>query len=251
MIRMLAAVIGIVLACSACEAPGEARDELSRSAARYERGDLTGARRLAEPLVTTTGPRSDEAAWIVGLCDYRDGKLGSARQRFRYVTTGTDLPLAAQARVTLAQIDLAEGDAGASLANLARAWPDLPEAQHRPTAECGIAAAQAAGDRTAEILWSTRMPAAPARTTPELAAVQKRFTLQSGAFRNLPGARVACSTLAERPGVRSLGTPRILTRQDRRGDPLYLVQVGSFATRDAANAARAAVPSAALMVVAQ
>lgn len=234
-----------------CETTPNTGSAITQATQAYEAGELTTARRKAEPLAKAAGPRSDEAAWIVGLCDYREGKLASAQSRFRYVTTGTDQPLAAQARIMMGQIELAEGQPTKCLASLARAWPDLPETHHRRAAELGVSAAESLGDARAEDLWLSRMPAASTRTTKEMISLRERFTLQAGAYRNRDGAETARSQLDGEPGMIRLGQASIRTRTDRRGDTLYLVQIGSFSTRSAADAARRGLGGAEFVVVAQ
>ena len=234
-----------------CETAPSTRSAITQATEAYEAGQLEVARAKAVPLVQASGPRSDEAAWIVGLCDYREGNLASAESRFRYVTTGTDRPLAAQARVMLGQIELAQGQPSQCLASLARAWSDLPETHHRRAAELGVTAAEALDDPRAEDLWLSRMPAATSRTTSQMISLRERFTLQAGAFRNRDGAESAKVQLEEQPGINKLGTANIRTRTDRRGDTLYLVQIGSFSTRSAADAARRGMDAVEFVVVAQ
>ncbi|MCH2152268.1 MAG: SPOR domain-containing protein, partial [Phycisphaerales bacterium] len=89
------------------------------------------------------------------------------------------------------------------------------------------------------------------RTTSEMRSLRERFTLQAGAFRNRDGAESAKVQLEEQPGINKLGTANIRTRTDRRGDTLYLVQIGSFSTRSAADAARRGMDAVEFVVVAQ
>ena len=249
-VALIALIITLMLPMG-CQTATDTRSGITQATKAYEAGQLTTARQTAEPLAKAAGPRSDEAAWIVGLCDYREGKLASAQSRFRYVTTGADQPLAAQARVMLGQIELAEGEPSQCLASLARAWTDLPETHQRRAAELGVSAAEALGDARAEDLWLSRMPAASSRTTKEMVSLRERFTLQAGAFRNRNGAESAKSELNQQATMTRLGQANIRTRTDRRGDKLYLVQIGSFSTRSAADAARRGLNGTEFVVVAQ
>lgn len=246
--RYLLALSALLLLV-ACESTPPTRSALTLASARYEAGDFNRARDLAEPLLSQSQPQADEAAWIVGLCDYRQEKFNDARKQFRFVTSGPDRALSAQARVMLAQIDLAEGQPSLSLTSLTRAWPDLPAPHQRRAAELAVSAAQALNDTRSEDRWLARMPAAPSRTTPEMTAIRDRYTLQAGAYRNRSGAESLQSTLNDQNTL--LGDATIRTRTDRRGQTLYLVQIGSFTTRAAANAARGHVQKSDLVVVAQ
>ena len=241
--------LSLLLLAGACKSTPPASSAITLATARYEVGDFNRARELVQPLLGEGQADSDEAAWIAGLCDYRQGRLDSAQEQFRYITTGTDQALAAQARVMLAQIELGDGHASLALASLGRAWHNLPDEHHRRAAELAVAAAQAIGDTNAEDRWLARMPAAASRTTPEMTAMRERFTLQAGAYRNRSGAETAKQQLDNQGNA--LGDATIRTRTDRRGQTLYLVQIGSFSTRAAADAARRNVAQAELVVVAQ
>ena len=94
--RHLVALIAILLLAAGCETTPTATTSLSNATARYQAGDLDAARSIATPLVRHDGTESDEAAWIIGLCDYRQDRMTAARERFRYVTTGPNTSLAAQ-----------------------------------------------------------------------------------------------------------------------------------------------------------
>ncbi|MAT82015.1 MAG: hypothetical protein CMJ29_10295 [Phycisphaerae bacterium] len=248
MLRLLMCLTTLILV-SGCAASQNNRSPLAMASASYESGDLNRARTLAQPYRSHELPESEEAAWIIGLCDYRQKRLQDAEAEFRFVTTGSDPALAAQARVMLAQIDLSKGNPSLTLSGLARAWPNLPETHRRRAAELAVAAAQAMNDSQAEDQWLSRMPAAPSRTTGELRALRDRYTLQAGAYRNRSGAEHLRSKLNEQNCI--LGDATIRTRTDRRGDTLYLVQIGSFTTRAAADAARGSLKGTELVVVAQ
>ena len=238
-----------LLLLAGCNAPDGDRSGLTMASARYEAGDLDRARALATPYRSHEQPQAEEAAWIIGLCDYRQERLKDATSEFRFVTTGNDRALASQARVMLAQIDLSQGNPSLALAGISRAWGNLPAQHQRRAAELAVTAAQSMNDSAAEDKWLARMPAAPSRTTRELKALRDRYTLQAGAYRNRTGAEHLKSRLNKQDCP--LGNATIRTRTDRRGETLYLVQIGSFTTRAAADAARGNVKGTELVVVAQ
>ncbi|MDG2422483.1 MAG: SPOR domain-containing protein [Phycisphaerales bacterium] len=246
--RFLFALTALLLVVG-CESTQGNRSALTLASARYEAGDFNRARDLAEPLRSHEQPQSEEAAWIIGLCDYRQGKLQQAETQFRFITTGTDKALAAQARVMLAQIDLSKGHPSLALASLSRAWSHLPSEHRRRAAELAVTAAKVMNDAKAEDQWLARMPSAPSRSTTEIKALRDRYTLQAGAYRNRSGAESLKSSLNGKDC--SLGDASIRTRTDRRGRTLYLVQIGSFTTRAAADAARGELRGTELVVVAQ
>ena len=246
--RFLIALI-TALTITGCNTPQGTSSAISLASAQYESGKFDQARRVAQPLLTSTSPESDQAAWIIGLCDYRQKRMQQARKQFRFVASGSDRALSAQARVMLAQIDLADGKPSLCLASLDRAWSNLPQQYRRRASEIGVAAAKTLGDTKAEAQWLDRMPSAPTRTTPELASLRERFTLQLGAYRSKSSAEKLKANIDQSHS--GLGQARIRTRTDRRGDKLYLVQIGSFSTRSAAKAARGRIPGQESVVVAQ
>ena len=106
MLRTLMALM-TMLAMTACDASKGNSSALSLASAQYESGQFDRARTTAKPMLKQAHPESDQAAWITGLCDYRQGRMDDARKQFRYVASGTTPELSAQARVMLAQIELA------------------------------------------------------------------------------------------------------------------------------------------------
>lgn len=248
MLRTLMALM-TMLAMTACDASKGNSSALSLASAQYESGQFDRARTTAKPMLKQAHPESDQAAWITGLCDYRQGRMDDARKQFRYVASGTTPELSAQARVMLAQIELAQGQPSRCLASLDRAWADLPSVHRRRAAEIAVAAARELDDSPAVNLWLDRMPSAPSRTTPELASLRDRFTLQLGAYRNKSSAEKVLANMNDRES--GLGDATIRTRTDRRGQTLYLVQIGSFSSRSAAKAARSRIPGQESVIVAQ
>ena len=246
--RILPALL-TMLALTGCNASQGNSSAISLASARYESGRFDQARMAAKPLLSKSNAEADQAAWIIGLCDYRQGRLNDARKQFRFVASGPDPELSAQARVMLAQIELADGKPSICLASLDRAWPQLPSVHKRRAAEIAVAAARELDDSTAVNQWLDRMPAAPSRTTPELASLRDRFTLQVGAYKNKSSAEQLKANMDGRNS--GLGDATIRTRTDRRGHTLYLVQIGSFSSRSAAKAARGRIPGQDSVVVAQ
>lgn len=246
--RILPALL-TMLALTACDAPQGKSSAISLASARYESGKFDQARMAAKPLLAKAHPESDQAAWIIGLCDYRQGRLNDARKQFRFVASGPAPDLSAQARVMLAQIELADGKPSMCLASIDRAWPQLPSIHRRRAAEIAVAAAREIDDSAAVNLWLDRMPSAPSRTTPELESLRDRFTLQVGAYRNKSSAEQLKANMNDRNS--GLGDATIRTRTDRRGQKLYLVQIGSFSSRSAAKAARGQIRGQDSVIVAQ
>ena len=248
MLRILMALLTMLL-MTACDTSQGNRSAISLASAQYESGQFDQARLAAKPMLQQAHPESDQAAWITGLCDYRQGRMDAARKQFRYVASGAAPELSAQARVMLAQIELADDQPSRCLASLDRAWPDLPSIHRRRAAEIAVAAARAVDDSQAVNLWLDRMPAAPSRTTPELASLRDRFTLQLGAYRNKSSAEQLKANMNDRQS--GLGDATIRTRTDRRGQKLYLVQIGSFSSRSAAKAAHSRISGHESVIVAQ
>ena len=72
MLRTLMALM-TMLAMTACDASKGNSSALSLASAQYESGQFDRARTTAKPMLKQAHPESDQAAWITGLCDYRQG----------------------------------------------------------------------------------------------------------------------------------------------------------------------------------
>ena len=202
------------------------------------------------------GQRED-AAYLAGLSAYRLGQADVA-ERYLLVACGSPDPLTeAKAKAMLGQVRLDQHRPREAAALLTDASQSLTgEDAKRAAFNAGIAYQQT-GDAASSKKWLAIANGGGAgggsgggasggsgggnngSTTNSSSAIASNFTLQVGVFSDKPRAQRAADEaqqLAKRDG---LGEVRIIPRRDDRGKPVYMIQFGSFPSRDAAAAARA------------
>lgn len=198
-----------------------------------------------------------EAAWIMGLCNQRLGKLDAARSNFEIASKSPDHLLRARARAMLGQNMLQSGHAEAAAIQFEHAWPDLSGNDRRECAQHAADAWAQAGRDDQANRWiklandpdPVSQPTHTASTNP--ASSDGKFHLQAGAYRDADGAKRAQGELVSLARIAGVQAPVIRTRTDRHGGTLYLVQVGIFQTRSDADAARRSMRNHNLIVVAE
>lgn len=106
-------------------------------------------------------------------------------------------------------------------------------------------AAIASNSSTVRTSTTTNTPAKSSGSTGAAASEVRLptvgFTLQIGAFADKNRARTAAEDAEALAKKEGLGRVRIIPRRDARGQPMYLVHVGWWVTRDEATAARGKV----------
>ncbi|MDG1898330.1 MAG: SPOR domain-containing protein [Phycisphaerales bacterium] len=225
----------------------------------YENGSISLAKLDAQEIYQRGGSDAPEAAWVIGLCDYRHGRMVAAREAFQLAASSPSPELSARAKAMIGQTLLEDGQPAAAAIQFEHAWPEL---RGDDRASCATHAATAwalAGRDDLASEWARKSRLAPTPPTSTLAADQTRtsparnddgtFTLQFGAFKKAEGARRAQEQLTGMSNRSGLGAPRIRTRTDRHGGTLYLVQLGSFETRQQAIRASRSLAPDSLMVV--
>ncbi len=187
------------------------------------------------------------ADYLAGLSAYDMGDNEQARLRLTAAVTDLRGEDAAKARATLGLVELAQDRPAQAAEAFAVAWPALHGLDAHQAARFAAAAHRQLGDDDAAAVWDRR-----ARTH-EDRRQQRRgsFTIQVGAFRERDRAERAAVDAAEVAQETGFGPVRIVTRNDRRGTALYVVQLGSFGTRTEAASARARVGNLQYIVAAQ
>ncbi len=224
-----------------------------RATEAYERGDYNVA--LAQASAEyhrTRGDRKDAAALIAGLSAHALGRLDDAERWLRPLVDHPDREIAARAGAALGLVRAEQGRHASAAALLSSAARKLE----------GDAAARAhfhAAESFAAIgnLDSARLHYRLARVGGEgaiddLAADRLEladFAIQLGAFRDAGNARALAASVAPRTRALGLGAPRVIERPTDT-TPWYLVQVGSYETRSAAEADRARLGPTAVVAAA-
>ena len=192
----------------------------------------------------TDGP--GRADYLAGLSAYGIGDNEQARLRLTAAVTELHGEDAAGAWATLGLVELAQDRPASAAEAFAVAWPALHGRDARQAARFAAAAHRQLGDDRAAAVWGRRADAHEDRP-------QRRgsFTIQVGAFRDRDRAERAAVDAAQVAEECGFGPIRIVTRNDRRGTALYVVQLGSFGTRTEAASARERVGNLQYIVAAQ
>ena len=207
---------------------------------------------LASVLFFTAGcstARTDDpgrADYLAGLSAYDIGDNEQARLRLTAAVAELHGEESAKARATLGLVELAQDRPARAAEAFAVAWPALHGEDARQAARFAAAAHRQLGDENAAIEWGRRAHADEDR--PQRRAT---FTIQVGAFRERDGAERAAVDAAEVAEQTGFGPVRIVTRNDRRGTAIYVVQLGCFGTRTEAASARERVGNLQYIVAAQ
>ena len=224
---------------------------------QYENGSISLAKRDAQRIYEQGGDDAPEAAWLIGLCDYRHGRTTAARAAFELAASASDPVLAARAKAMIGQTLLEDGQPAAAAVQFEHAWPELRGddrsncAQHAATAWSQAGRpdlAQQWQDRTSIDYGSTAGVTANlgSSTGPDTTG---NYTLQAGAYKKVDGARRAKDMMTRVAARAGFGPASIRTRTDRHGRMLYLVQIGSFETRQQAISASRGMGDHELMIV--
>jgi len=201
-------------------------------------------------LKNTSGTQRDEVAYIAGLSAYQLGRIDEAEARFITAANSTSSETAAKGKAMLGQIRLDQNRPRDAASYFTAALPGLTGEDAQKCAHNAAVAYQLAGDTASSKQWQSTAARTPASTVMGSGtssssgssnitiSAPANFTLQVGAFMEKKRAKKAAeeaNALAKKDG---LGKVQMFTRTDAKGRRMYMVQVGGFATREQAVAAR-------------
>ena len=174
---------------------------------QYDNGAISLAKIKAQKVYEQGGPQTSEAAWLIGLCDYRHGRTTAARAAFELASASPDPELSARAKAMIGQTLLEDGQPAAAAVQFEHAWPELTgDDRSRCATHAATAWSQAGRDDLATqwIARSTQPATPPARNVVANHSIQTipltsdgPFTLQAGAYKKVDGARRAQEQLSE------------------------------------------------------
>lgn len=239
--RVLGAVAGVVLGAivspglTGCAATQDGSATLDRALGDYHAQRFSQAREQADRVsATRVGTVRGRAEYLAGLSAYKLGDLDEARRHLTAAVAILHGEEAARARAVLGLVELARDRPAPAAEHFAAAWPGLTGEDARQAAIFAGLAYEQAGDDAAAADWARSghdqrgLPPSPG----------KGFTIQVGAFRERLRAERAAVDAAEITHAMGLAPVRIVTRTDRRGGVLYVVQLGSFDSRTEASDVR-------------
>jgi hypothetical protein len=220
-----------LLALAGCSSTGKTQGaaELTLAVDDYNAQRYDAARQRAERLRHSGGRVAAQAAYVQGISAYRLGADDEAARALTEAAGKSRGQDAGRARAALGLVAIRQGRTTLAVESFRAASNDLTGEDARLATAWAIHA----GSGTSGV------PVPAGSTVP--AGADGSFTIQVGAFHGRPRAESAAQAaqeLGERHGVAPV---RIVQRHDHRGEPLFIVQLGCFASRLEAADARSRV----------
>ena len=211
--------------------------------AYYQRGDYARAQTAAARAAATAGgTQRDLAHYMAGMSAYRLNNFDTAARYLRVAANSHDESIAADAQSTLGLIYSTQGRYAAAADMLLRS-ASLHTGEDRAQSYFYAGVAQQKlgrwpQARTSLLLArrSTRDPRLIQQINQHLAVTG--YTIQVGAFASRANADKAARTYATKAAAARPGTVLVTPSTASNGRPINLVQVGRYATFNAANTAR-------------
>ncbi len=200
--------------------------ELSLAVDDYNAQRYDSARQRSERLRHSGGGIAVQAAYVQGISAYQ---LGADDEAARALTEAADKSRgqdAGRARAALGLVAMRQGRTALAVESFRAASRDLDGEDARLASAWAIQAGSGKPGMPSSV--GIALPPGPDGT----------FTIQVGAFHGRPraeSAAQAAEALGQRHGVAPV---RIVQRHDHRGEPLFIVQLGCFGSRDEAADAR-------------
>lgn len=214
----------------------------------YQSGRFESAHRNALKALQAPGrlnnPDRHNASYLAGLSAYQLGNLDQADQHFLIALSASNPRTQASAKAMLGTIRLDQHrplDAAGLFkdAALALSGSDARQAAHR-----AALAYQQAGDETQAQTWlamaSDGMTGNASSNSARMEDMVE-FSLQVGAFRERVRAQRAADNAAQLAKDLDISPVRVIPRFNDRGQELFIVQVGHFASRREAARAKEAI----------
>lgn len=236
-----------------CAASQQGSSPLAQASDAYKAGQYDTAYRLAAARVHGEGRSSAQAAYLAGLSAQKLRNFSDAERYLRLATQTTDSNLANDALVSLGMLYAEHGRYAQAAATFLSAAPRLA-GDNRAHAYLHAALAQQKLGQSAQARTNLSMALA-ATQDPQLrqtitdVMATTGYTIQVGAFGDASRATAAAHALAPKAARLNLGQPVLAPRTDGNGRPLTAVQIGAFATFDAANRAKAQLGDSAAVIV--
>lgn len=226
---ILLLLLSAAAAAAGCQTAPKAG--LSQAIADYEAQRFAAAHQGAvDSMRSATGIEREQAAYVAGLSAFQLGRMDEAELRLQAAVNSSDKRTAANAKVMLGQIRLSQGRHAEAATMFETAAPNLDGEDARQATRFATRSHQLAGNTAA----ASRLQASSGSG----GGTGSGFTLQVGAFQERQRADSAASAAGDLSRREGLGQVSVVPRIDSRGRLLYVVQLGHFMTRMAAEQAR-------------
>ncbi len=231
-----------VILLPGCQAPGgPTPTEMAQS--HYQRGDYARAQTAAARAAATAGgAQRDLAHYIAGMSAYRLNRFDTAARYLSVAANSRDESLAADARSTLGLIYSTQGRYAAAADMLLRS-ANLHTGEDRAQAYFYAGIAQQKLGRWPQARTSLILARRSTRDQSLLRQIDQHlavtgYTIQVGAFTSRANADKAARAYASKAAKSKIGTVLVTPSTGSNGRTINLVQVGRYATFNAANTAR-------------
>ncbi len=210
----------------------------------YQRGDYARAQTAAARAAATAGgTQRDLAHYMAGMSAYRLNNYPTAARYLSVAVNSRDEALAADARSTLGLIYSTQGRYEAA-ANMLLRSADLHTGEDRAQAYFYAGVAQQKLGRWPQARTSLILSQRSTRDQSLIQQINQHlavtgYTIQVGAFANRTNADNTARAYASKASRAGLGSVLVTPSTDSVGRVVNLVQVGRYATFNAANTARA------------
>lgn len=218
-------------------------EALARAQGLYDAGHYEEARTLADRIASQGHDDAQAAAYLAGLSAYRQDDLAAAESRLTRAYEGPDRGISAMAGASLGLVLLRDGRTERAARLLGDAATVLPPPDDREAAWHAAIAHRRLGDigraeRWERIAGRTAVDAAEVPATPAIPAGSGRFVLQVGAWEGRESAEAAVRSIEPDLRGTGMGPARIVRIIGARGQSLYAVRFGDFATAAQADRVR-------------
>ncbi len=218
----------LTIALAGCSSTGRTHGsaELTLAVDDYNAQRYDSARQRAERLRHSGGGVAAQAAYIQGISAYQLGADDEAARALTEAAAKSRGQDAGRARASLGLVAMRQGRTALAVESFRAASQELGGEDARLASAWAMQAGSG----------KPGLPASVGAALP--AGSDGTFTIQVGAFHGRPraeSAAQAAEALGQRHGVAPV---RIVQRHDHRGDPLFIVQLGCFGSRDEAADAR-------------
>jgi len=226
---MLLRLLGCVAAAFLIAGCGPQRSaSLNQAMTAFNAHQYSSAHHHAvQAMRSSTGREREQAAYLAGLSAYQMRDLDEAELRLAAATRSGDARTAGSAKAMLGQVRLDQnrpGEAATLFDEAARQLTGHDAAEARRHAAI---AHQRAGNTNAANQWAASGEGSGG-------GAGGVFALQVGAFSERQRATQAANDASRLADSHGLGPVNVITSRDARGRPLFLVQFGSFSSRDSA-----------------
>ncbi|MDP7008811.1 MAG: SPOR domain-containing protein [Phycisphaerales bacterium] len=157
---------------------------------------------------------SDEAAYLIGLCEFRMQRIEKSKQWFTQASESSNEEVRGKSNAMLGIIASSTGDYVTAARAFEEASADLSGSDRAKASSHAIATSSGNSFSSSTIAGS--------------------YTLQFGAYQSLENAKNAANKLGSQLRLAGIGNVSIFEEKSKMGTALFVVQAGSFDTRAAA-----------------